>query len=260
MGLDMGFDVGSGLRAGAVAVALLIGGAPALQAQGPVEVDLTVSDGRLVVPVAAADGTTLEFTIGTGVGQTVLSQSAAAALGEHPELMLGTIAVPTESIAIFSDDRLAADGILPATLLNQYDVLFDAPNGRMVLKPFGRSVEWEGVELSDPTRVRVYHGTVLSFEASLNGTVYPATLDLRSTGLIVNDAVQTDLGLPATGAASLGLGTTTLADRPLEVLDLDIFDRWSPNGDGFVIIGSTLATDCALSISWIHQEIRTCKR
>lgn len=243
-----------------VAAAFLVSSAQALQAQDPVEVPLTVSGGRLVVPVAVSDGSTLEFTIGTGIGQTVLSESAAAALGEHPELMLGSIAVPTESTAIFPDDRLAADGILPATLLNQYDVLFDAPNGRMVLKPFGRAVEWEGVALSEPTRIRVYHGTVLSFDASLNGTVYPATLDLRSTGLIVNDAVQTDLGLASTGAATLGLGATTLADRPLEVLDLDIFDRWSPNGDGFVIIGSTLAADCALSISWIHQEIRTCKR
>ena len=35
---------------------------------------------------------------------------------------------------------------------------------------------------------------------------------------------------------------------------------WDPNGKGFVLVGAPIAFDCAISLSWVHQEMRTCVR
>lgn len=251
-----------------VTAVLLVGVSPALaqtHGDGPVQIPLELHAGRLVVPVTMHDGTELDFLLSTGAGVTVLSESGEARVGKNAELTLGGLAVPTDETHTVSDDDLTIDGrlfdgMIGPNMLNQFDVLIDAPGQRILLKPVGRAVEWEGVALSDPVRLRVYHGVILGLDVELDGTEYPATIDLTTPSLVVNQGVKRDAGLEDEDTATLGLGSTTHADLPVRVLDLDIFKRWAPNGEGFVMVGAALAHDCAISISWVHREMRTCVR
>lgn len=237
--------------------------AAAQAASDAVEIPLEMLGNRLIVPVESADGTHLRFALTTGAGVTVFSESTAARLPESPALTLGGLPVPMEDRSTIPDERLTMDGVtvdglISPNMLSDFNVLIDVPNERLVLKPFGRSVEWEGMNMSDPISLRVFHGTVLSLDVVLNGTAYPGTLDLGTTTLVVNESVQEELGLAAQDLGALGLGSATLSDLPVRTIDLAVFDRWSPNGDGFVIVGAALAKDCAISISWVHSEMRTC--
>lgn len=229
-----------------------------------VEVPLRVQSGRPVVSVKAG-GEDHDFVLSTGSGSTVLSASLAERLGEAPELWLGDVPVEMTGAATLTDEQLTFDGVrvagmIGANTLNQFDVLVDVPGGRLVLAPIGTEVSWEGVALSDPVRLRVFHGIVLSFDVELDGTTYPATLDLGTPMLVVNEGVRTDLKLDDEDTATLTLGGATQADLPVHVLDLPVLQRFSPDGAGFVLVGAPLVWDCALSVSWVHQELRTCVR
>lgn len=251
----------------AVAILATVAASPAtaqMHGQGPTEVSLRVEAGRLLVPVEAADGTIFEFMISTGTPPTVLSQSTADALGDQA-LTIGGVALDMEGLATVPDERLTADGLVidgmvGTETLNDYDMLIDAPGERLMLKPFGRTVEWEGMTLSDPIPLRVFHGAVLALDIEFNGTPYMAQLDLGMSTMIINEPVQTALQLEAEGESVLGLGGMEFPGLPTLMRDLAVFERWDPNGDGFVIVGAPFALDCAVSISFVHQEMRTCVR
>ena len=252
----------------AVAILAIAVASPAtaqMHGQGPTEVSLRVEAGRLLVPVKAADGTEFEFMLSTGTPPTVLSESTAAKLGGHLNLTIGGLPLDMEGFATVPDEQLTADGLVIAGMvgsetLNDYDILIDVPGERLVLKPFGRRVEWEGMTLSDPIRLRVFHGTVLALDIEFNGRAYPAQLDLGMSTMIINEPVQTALHLEAEGDSTLRLGDMTYPGLPTRMRDLAIFERWDPNGAGFVIVGAPFALDCAVSISFVHQELRTCVR
>jgi hypothetical protein len=157
-------------------------------------------------------------------------------------------------------DGVVMDGLVSNNTLNAFDVLFDVPGGRLVLKPFGRSVSWPGVDLADPVRLRVYHGVVLALDVTVQGETYPAMLDLGVPALLVNEAVLHGTGVADGGSASLGLGATTFRDVPVELSDHPSIRRFSPNGDAFVVVGSPPALACPVAISWVHRELRTCVR
>jgi hypothetical protein len=250
--------------------AMLIAAVPSpaaaqMQDGAPVEVPLRVEAGRLLVPVLTADGTELDFAISLGNVQTVLTESTAARLGDGAELTMGGLLVPTDDVATVPDASLTRDGttfagMISPNMLSQFDILVDVPGGRLVLKPFGRSVEWEGVALSDPVRLRIFHGIVLSLDIELNGMAYGAMLDLGTPELVVNEGVRTAAGIDAEDMLTLRVGSQTFADMNVSVLDLDVLRRFDPDGNGFAIVGAPLAYDCAISISWVHQELRTCVR
>jgi len=251
----------------AMTMLVLLAAAPVMaqQAGTAVEVPLRVMDGKLLVPVDVGIGHPVDFIISSGSGVTVLTEMAVEHLGEDPLLMMGGLTVPVDDIATVPDEQIAIEGatvagMIGANMLNQYDVLFDVPGGRMLLKTPGREVSWEGVALSDPMRVRVLHGIVLSFDVSLNGHEYPATMDLGTPMIVATKGVQTDLGIADKDVASLTLGGNTLADMPVNVLEMAMLRRWAPNNEGFVLVGAPIAYDCALSISWAHAEVRTCAR
>lgn len=232
---------------------------------GAVEIPLRVQDGRLIVPVEAADGTVLDFALSTGNGQTVLTESVAARLEDHGELTLGGLPVPMEDMATTSDESLTADGgalagMIGGNMLSRFDMLIDVPGERLVLRPVGRSVSWDGVTLSDPIRLRILHGFILSLDVELNGTQYPAMLDVGTAALVVNEPVKAHAQLADEDVATLTLGSTVLPDLPVKVRDLDMFRMWDPNGKGFVLVGAPVAYDCAISVSWVRQEVRTCVR
>lgn len=231
---------------------------------GPVEVPLRAHGGRIIVPVNTADGGKLDFILTTGSGVTVLTESTARRLGPGAALTLGGLPVPMDGAQTVPDASLRTAGrdlagMIGPNMLNAFDILVDVPGGRLVLKPVGRAVTWDGVALSEPVRLRVYHGIVLGLDVEMNGKPYPAMLDLGTPGVLVNERVISEAGVTG-GRATLRLGGRTFRDVPTQATDHPVIQRFSPNGDGFVLVGTAVALDCAVSVSWVHRELRTCVR
>ncbi len=250
---------------GMAVLAAIMAAPAAAQTHGrkTVEIPLRVHGGRMIVPVEAADGTQLEFIVSTYMTQ--LSQTGAKRIAGQTELSLGGVPFSTEDAQTVSDANLTVagtifDGVIGSEILNQFDVLFDAPGGRLVLKPIGRSVEWEGMTMSDPVPLRVYHGMVLGFDVELNGRAYGAMLDVGMGRLSVNERVRTEASIEGDRVSLLQVGGTTFSDLPVRVLADASFGMWTPNGEGFVYVGAPIALDCAISVSYVHQELRTCVR
>ena len=116
------------------------------------------------------------------------------------------------------------------------------------------------MNLSDPITLRVYHGAILALDIELNGKPYSAQLDLGLTTLVINEPLQTALHLEVDSDNTLGLGNMTYPGLATRMRDLPAFAQWDPEGAGFVIVGSSFALDCAVSISFVHTEMRTCVR
>lgn len=227
-----------------------------------IEVPLRVVGTQLVVTVTGADHRSGDFILSTANGQTVFSESFAAHQGDA-ELWLGEASVNLDDVQTIADDKLMngnrqLDGMIGANTLNQFDVLVDVPGNRLVLKPFGRSVEWPGMVMSEPVPVRLYHGLYVGLDVEFDSRPYAALLDLGVSSLVVNAPVGISSGIESEGTAELSLGTVTLSGLPVRVLDLPLFGGFDPDGDGFVVVGAPIALECALSISWIHQEVRMC--
>ncbi len=254
---------------GAVCATILLTTAMAAAAgqalsQSPVEIPLSARAGHMVVPVRTADGNELTFLVSTGSAVTVLSESGAARVGGQA-LTLGGVPVNMEDHETLYDASLTVDGqvmdgLVGNNTLSGYDVLFDVPGGRLVLKPFGRAVEWPGVALSEPVRLRIYHGVVLALDVKVQGHIYPAMLELGAPALLVNEAVLRETGITDGSADSFELGATTFHDVPDRLSDHPVIARFSPRGDGFVLVGTPPVLECAIAISWVHSEIRTCAR
>lgn len=230
----------------------------------PIEIPLRVHDGRLVVPVEGPHGAELEFGL-TLATPTLISKSLAARLGAKPDLFLGGVSVVAENGYTIPDEQLTfdgkvLDGMIGPDTLNQFDVLLDVPGERLVLKEIGGSVTWKGMTMSDPVRLQVYHGMLLALEVKLNGNDYRAMLDLGASALLVNEPVKTQMQLDDADEVTLTVGNITVGELPVRVSDQPTFQNWDPNNDGFVMVGAPLAYDCAISISWVHREIRTCVR
>lgn len=238
----------------------------AAQSAAAVEVPLSIVSGRLVVPVLTSDGEELRFALTTASATTILAESVAERLGPGAGLTLGGQAVPTEDAATLADGRLSANGsplhgMIAPNMLRDYDLLIDAPGGRLVLKPVGRGVSWSDVSLSDPVPLRILHGIVIGLDVTLDGREYPASIDLGTPTVVVNAAVKEELGLDDVDTASLGFGVATLTGTPLRVVDDNaLLHRWSPGGAAFVIVGAAIAEGCPVSLSWAHRELRVCAR
>ena len=249
------------------ALLVVVAGEPAAaqtQSGEPIVIPLRVDGGRLLVPVEAHDGAEFEFVLSLG-NPTVLSESTAARLGDHPSLTMGGVPVQMEGFATLPDAELTSNGttivgMVGPTTLNQFDILVDVPGGRLVLKPIGSSMAWEGVSLSDPIRALVLHGALLGIDVEFNGREYESMLDLGVGTLLVNEPVRAQTHIGAEDQGTLKLGATTFTDLPVRTLDLPLFGGWDPDGDGFVVVGAPLFYDCAISLSWVHREIRTCVR
>jgi len=236
---------------------------PGSRMQEAVEIPLRLEAGRMVIPARAADGTELAFLVSTGSAVTVLSASGAAKIGGQA-VTIGGLPVNMDNAQTLDDADLTVkgrvmDGLVSNNTLNAFDILFDVPGGRLVLKPFGRSVAWPGMTLSDPVTLRIYHGVVAALDVEIDGTPYPAMLELGAPALLVNEAVLRENRITE-GTAALGLGSTVFENLPIEGSDHPSIPRFSPNGDGFVIVGAPPAWACAISLSWVHRELRTCVR
>lgn len=248
---------------GLMVLAAFVGAGPTMgQTAGVVEVPLRLQDGRLVVSAQAPDGAELDLYLSTGSPSTVLSESAAARVGEGPLTVAG-LPVPLDGRQIPPDDELILDGtsyagMITSNMLNRYEILIDVPNGRLVLAPIGPAAPWDGVDLSEPVPLRIFHGVVLSLDIELGGRSYPAMLELGTPRLLVNERVIEETGIEERG--TLRVGGATIPDVPVSLSDHPVIARFSPNGDGFVLLGTPLLADCAVAISWARRELRTCLR
>ena len=269
IGVSLGRVVGSGT----LLAVLALSGTP-LSAQstheqmasgdGVIEIPLHVDPaGRLIVPVQAADGRTLSFAVSTMVPSTMVASSLAggdaAALGLRLDGLDGPLEVAAMPDAAFLVDGHRIDGFLGLATLGDFDVLVDAPNGRLVLRPIGREVAWSGVELSEPTRLNVFHGVALRLDIAVAGTPFGATLDLANPSNHANPGAAKAAGLSGTAPASVRLSGVA-RDLHFDIGDTPVLDRWDPDGNGFVSLGAPFVQHCALSLSYFHQEVRTCLR
>ena len=241
-----------------------IGAAAAYAQPTATEVPLSVAGGWLIVPVQTADGRSLRFALHTAIATSLIKASVAgddpAALG----LTLAGSSDPFVDMAVYDDDAFERDGtridgFLGLQLLGDVDVLIDAPNDRMLLKPIGRRVEWPGVDLAEPSRMRIYHGVALRTEIEVEGQPFSATINLAAAVNTATDGVAHKTGVAVGSPATVRIGSAnhTMA---LEFGSTPILDRWDPDGAGFVAFGAALAVECAVSISYVHQELRTCVR
>jgi hypothetical protein len=232
--------------------------------RGVVEIPLRVEDGRLVVGVSGPEGATHDFVLGLAMAS--LSESGAARLGSaRTSLTLGDVPVALENAATVPDSILGLGsegpvGVLGGETLNGHDILIDAAGGRLVLKPLARSVRWDGVALSNPVPIRVFHDVLIRVDIEVAGKLFGALMDLSPSRLEVNEGLSTAAGLSGPRVDSFRMGYSGWPSLPVEVVDSPVFRGWDPDGHGFAVIGAVVAYDCALAISWYHQEMRTCLR
>jgi len=227
------------------------------------EVPLRIIDGRLAVSVDIGQGVEADFIVSTGNAVTVLNQAFVDNHGSDGEFWMGDLELNMDNFATVGHEQLNPGnstfaGIVGANTLNEFDMLVDVPNGRLVLKTLGRSVEWDDVELSAPVGLRVYHGVILGVDVEVDGHPFQAMLDIGTTAMVVSEPAGVALGVDGEGSGALALGGTTFADVELRVRDLPLFQNFDPNGEGFVIVGAPIAYECAIAISWMHREMRTC--
>lgn len=249
---------------GAFAEARPLADASARFAERFAEAPLRVVAGHLVTEVTAPDGRSLPVLVGTGNSVTVLTESAAERLGPDPALDLGGVPVRMEGVHTVPDDDLVIAGErlagqIGANTLAEHDVLFDAPHGRLILALAGSDDPWPDLTLGPPIRLRVFHGIVVSLDVTVEGADLMASLDLGRPETLVNAALVERFGLDGRAALALGLGDRTF-HVPFAVSDHPIFERWDPTGQGFAMLGSSFVAECALSVSWVRRELRTCVR
>jgi hypothetical protein len=92
------------------------------------------------------------------------------------------------------------------------------------------------------------------------GNPYNAAFDLGLPTLVVNERVKTETHLKTDDVGTLQLGSSTFAQLPVRVRDNETLRRWSPNGEAFVMVGAPIAFECAIAISFVQRELRTCVR
>ena len=234
------------------------------QAADPIEIPLRVEDGRLMVSVDAPGGKQFDFIL--TLGMSMLTEAGAAGIGDAKDaLTLGGVPFSTEGLQRVPNEYLAVDGKVPAGVvgsmtLNAFDILIDVPGERLVLRQVGRSVTWPGMSLSNPVPLLVFHGALASLDVEVEGEVYRGLLDFQYPELVVNEPVKSKSNLSGDTVPSYRMGYVSYSDLPFQVRDLPLFQGWDPEGKGFVVVGAAAAYDCAIAVSFAHQEMRTCQR
>jgi predicted aspartyl protease len=283
---------------------------PGVAAQSPYEVHevpLRAEGGWLVVPVVTPTGDTLSFIVDTAAGVTVLGASGAEAMAAEPsgkatvtgasgpmevkivrapELAVGDLSIrATERVvidddAITSDDRIVFHGILGIDFLRSFDVLIDAPGGRMLLRqPGGEGSDWPGLALDEPVKISFVMGSFIRIDVEVNGLPVRSILDTGARDIVLNRAAANAVSVRRTSepapiphrgigaeevigynalVKTLTFGQVLRPDVEVTVADLPVFGLFG--AEQVVLLGSPLFRECALAISYRQAEHRTCLR
>lgn len=231
--------------------------------QEATEIPVRVDGGRLIVEVEDGSGQSHDFIL--GVGYASIATSMADRLGAA-ELSLGGIAFSIADHERVPDDSFAHEGmaqpvgVLGGAALNDYDVLIDVAGGRMLVKPSGRSVRWPGESLSNPVSVQILHGYLVRVNVQVGETVADALLDLKDPHVQLSPPVGEAEGVGDGSIDSFRMGYSGWPSLPVKVGTTPTVLGWGGDKRAFAVVGAAVAIDCALAISWRHQEIRTCIR
>jgi hypothetical protein len=243
----------------AAALALPVGAS----AQAVTEVPVRMEGGRLIVQVDDAAGRSYDFIL--GIGDASISTSMAGHFADA-ELSLGGIAFTIADHARVPDDSFAHEGdarpvgVLGGAVLMNYDVLIDAPGGRMLIKPSGRSVRWPGESLSNAVSIQTLHGYLVRVNVQIGETVADGLLDLTAPHVQLSPPVGDAEGVTDGAVDSFRMGYSGWPSVPVKVGLTPTVSAWGGDQRAFAVVGAAAAIDCALAISWRHQEIRTCIR
>jgi len=230
------------------------------------EVPLRVEDGRLVVRARATDGTELDFVL--GLGSTRLSAAGARALGPDRSVTLGGAELSLAGATEDGDDTVFYDGspagsriagVLGGQSLSDYDVLIDAPTERLLLKQVGRTMRWEGVELTSAVQLQVLHDYLIRTQVEVNGELFFAHLELSPATMLISGVVAERSGVNGR-KADFRMGYASFPERATSVSTHPYLAGWGGDDVGVVFIGAPVAYDCVIAISWAHAQMRTCPR
>jgi hypothetical protein len=250
-------------RGAAVALMLAAAVAGEARAQDLTEIPLRIDGGRLIVQVDDDQGGKHDFIL--GVGYAWITESGAAALAGR-SLSLGGVDITLDHHETVPDDALAHAGsthpvgVVGGWVLTQHDILIDAPNGRMLIKPAGRSVRWPGHSLTSPVSVQILHDYLLRLDVQVGDGVYDSLLDLSPAVIQLSPPLGEEQGIEDGTIDSFRLGYSGWPSVPVEVTVTPTSRGWGAESRGVVIGGAPIALDCALAISWRHAEVRTCIR
>jgi hypothetical protein len=235
----------------------------AVSGQEVTEVPVRIDGRRLIVQVDDAAGRSYDFLL--GVGDASISGSMAERLG-NAALSLGGIAISVADHQRVPDGSFAHEGsvrpvgVLGGAVLMDYDVLIDAPAGRMLLKPSGRSVRWPGASLSNAVSIETLHGYLVRVNVQVGGTAADGLLDLTAPDVQLSPPVGEAEGVSDGSIDSFRMGYSAWPSVPVRVGLTPTVSAWGGDERAFAVVGAAVAMDCALAISWRHLEIRTCVR
>jgi predicted aspartyl protease len=280
----------------------------------PVTVPLTPADGWLVIPVVFGEkGDTLRFIVDTGASRSAVSAGTVRRYGLRPRgrveavgasgpASLRVVALPTLGIgtievrnlpALVLDDatltpfggRLdgydALDGVLGVDILRRFDVLLDAPSGRMVLFAPGREPGDLEERVSAPVTISSRSTPLLRHQVEINGVRMTAVLDSGSRRVVLNSTAARLAGVevvtgsgernaPGVGAQEttqhavtidrLHAGGLTLQSVDGHMADLPVFAALGLGSTPAVLLGAPILSRCAVFVSYSTSTVRYCRR
>jgi predicted aspartyl protease len=280
----------------------------------PVSVRLTSTDGWLVAPVVfGAQGDTLRFIVDTGASRSAVSARTAGRYGLRPRgrveavgasgpaslelvalptLGLGTIEVRNLRALVLDDAILtpfggrldgydALDGVLGVDILRRFDVLLDAPSGRMVLFDPGEGPGPLEESLSAAVAISSRSTPLLRHQVEINGVRVTGVLDSGSRRVVLNSTaarlarIEADAGsgertAPGVGAQEtiqhavtidrLRAGGLTLESVDGHMADLPVFAALGIGSTPAVLLGAPVLDRCPVFVSYSTNTLRYCRR
>jgi len=278
----------------------------------PVTVPLTSTDGWLVVPVVfGVGGDTLRFIVDTGASASAVSDHTAErfalrpagrveAVGASGSASLEVVALPLvrigevevrdlraivleeETLTPFGgrlDGYAALDGVVGVDILRRYDVVLDAPAGRMTLFPPGEEPQDVDRRFSPPVATSSRTPPLLRHRVRVNGAPMTAVLDSGSRRIVLNSAAAQLAGVdaiagseernaPGVGAQEttqrvvaierLQAGGLTLESVDGHLADLPIFAALGLRSTPAVLLGAPVLRNCPVFVSYSTGTVRYC--
>lgn len=281
---------------------------------GPVTVRLNSVDGWLVVEVGfGEDGDTLRFIVDTGASASAVSSHTVErfalrrtgrveAVGASGSASLDMVALPTLRIGEIEirnlralvldgatltpyggrlDGYAALDGVVGVDILRRFDVLFDAPSGRMVLFDPGDAPDDLDGRFSAPVAISSRSRPLLRHQVWVNGAPMTGVLDSGSRRIVLNGTAARLAGVEALAGSeertAPGVGTQETTQQVITIDrlqaggltlesvdghlgDLPIFAALDLGSTPAVLLGAPALSGCPVFVSYSTSTVRYCRR